>query len=58
MAVPFAGAALREEKDTPESCAEVRDHGLSPIQELSPLPKVLWDAWGWIAPWGLAKAVP
>lgn len=48
-AVPFAGAALREEKDTPESCAEVRNHGLSPVRGLSLLLKVFWDAWGWMA---------
>lgn len=57
-AVPFAGAALREKEDAPESCAEVRDHRLSPVPGLSLLPKVFWDAWGWMAPWDPAKAVP
>lgn len=36
VAVPFAGAALREEENAPESRAEVRGRGLSPFPRVSP----------------------
>ena len=60
VAVPFAGAALREEENAPESRAEVRGRGLSPLPRVSPppFPGSIGVPWGRMAPRCPTKAGP
>lgn len=57
-AMLFAGAALREEEDAPESRAEVRSCRLSPSARVSPLSGRVGVPWGRMAPQCPVRAVP